>query len=77
MDRRYNMHRKNDYKVLVAEPEGMSVLERQQRILDDDIKIFIKFGKLGSINLAQDRDQNLAVVNTEINFVFCKMRRIF
>jgi hypothetical protein len=71
-----NMHRRNNYTVLVADPEGMRLLERQQRRWVGNIKMCIKFRKSGCINLAQNRDQSLAVVKAEINFGVCKMQRI-
>jgi hypothetical protein len=62
--------KKNAYSVLVWKPEGKRLLGRPRRRLDDNIKMDIReigWGGMDWIDLAQDRDQRSAIVNTVIN----------
>jgi hypothetical protein len=65
-----NGEKKNVYRLLVGEPEGMRPLGRPRRRLVDNIKIDlreIEWGGMEWIDLAQDRDQWRAIVNTVMN----------
>jgi hypothetical protein len=61
---------RNAYRILVGKPEGKGSLGRPRRRLVDDIKMdLIEIGWNGMdwIELAQDRDQWRALVNTVMN----------
>jgi hypothetical protein len=61
----------NAYRILVGKPEGKSPLERSRRRWVDNIKMNLrKIRWCGKdwIDLAQDRDQSRALVNTVTNF---------
>jgi hypothetical protein len=61
---------RNAYRILVGKPEGNRPLGRSRRRLVDGIKMDLReIGWVGMdwIELAQDRDQCRALVNTVIN----------
>jgi hypothetical protein len=61
---------RNAYKILMGKPEGERPLGRPRRRWLDNIKIDLKRDKDGMvywIDLAQDRDQWRALVNTVMN----------
>jgi hypothetical protein len=58
------------YRILVGKPEGKRPLGRTRRWWIDGIKMDLRdigFGGVDWIDLAQDRDQWRALVNTVIN----------
>jgi hypothetical protein len=57
------------YRILVEKPEGMRPLERQRRRWVDNIKINLRkiCSGMGWIDLAEDREQGRARVNTVMN----------
>jgi hypothetical protein len=60
----------NAYRILVGNPEGKRPLARARRRWVDNIKINLKkiqWGGMDWIDLAQDRDQWRALVNTVMN----------
>jgi hypothetical protein len=60
----------NAYRVLVGTPVGKRPLQRPRRRWVVNIKIDLReigWGSMGWIELAQDRDQWRALVNTVIN----------
>jgi hypothetical protein len=62
--------RRNAYRILVGKPEGEIPLGRPRRRWVDNIKMDLKrdrMGWYGWIDLAQDRDQWRALVNTVMN----------
>jgi hypothetical protein len=62
--------RSNAYRILVGKPEGRRPLERPRRRWVDNIKmdlIDIGWDGIDWIDLAQDRDQWRALVNTVMN----------
>jgi hypothetical protein len=62
---------RNAYRILVGKPEGKRSLRRPRRRWVDNIKIDLgERGWDGAdwIDLAQDRDQWRALVNTVMNF---------
>jgi hypothetical protein len=64
---------KNPYRILVGKPEGKRPQGRPRNRWMDSIKLDV--GEIGSdgmdwIDLAQDRDQWRALVNTVMNFRF-------
>jgi hypothetical protein len=64
---------RNAYEILVGKPEGKRPLGRPRRRWVDNIKIDIReigWGCMGWIDLAQDRDQWRALVNTVIKLRF-------
>jgi hypothetical protein len=61
---------RNAYRILVEKPEGKRPLGRLRRRRVDDIKMNLRergWGEMGWIDLAQDRDQCWALVNTVMN----------
>jgi hypothetical protein len=63
--------RRNAYRILVGKPEGRRPLGRPRRRCVNNIKMDLtEIGWHGMdwIDLAQDRDQWRALVNTVINF---------
>jgi hypothetical protein len=62
---------RNAYRILVGKPEGKRPLGRSRRRWVDNIKIDLKeiwWDGVDWIDLAQDRDQWRALVNTVMNF---------
>jgi hypothetical protein len=62
--------KRNAYRILLGKPEGRRPLERPKRKWVNNIKVNLKNRGLGSmdwIDLAQDRDQWRALVNTVMN----------
>jgi hypothetical protein len=58
------------YKVLVAKPEGKRPFGRPRYIWEDEIRMDLRetgWGSVEWIQLAQDRDQWQALVNTVMN----------
>jgi hypothetical protein len=63
--------KRNAYRILVGMPEGKRPLGRQRRRCVDNIKMdFREIGwdSIDWIDLAQNRDQLMALVNTVMNF---------
>jgi hypothetical protein len=61
---------RNAYNILVVKPEGRRTLGRSRRRWKDNIKLDLRETGLEGvdlINVAQDRDQWWAVVNTVMN----------
>jgi hypothetical protein len=59
------------YRLLVGKPEGNRPLEKPRRRWEDNIKMDVReigWGSMYWIDLAQDRDQWAALVNTVMNF---------
>jgi hypothetical protein len=59
--------KRNAYRSLVGKPEGKRPLGRRRRRWKDNIKMDLREIGRGSIDLAQDRDQWRALVNTVMN----------
>jgi hypothetical protein len=62
--------KRNAYRILVGNPEGKRPLGRPRRRWEDNIKMDlreIEWGVMDWIDLAQDRDQWNALVNTVVN----------
>jgi hypothetical protein len=62
---------RNTYRILVGKPEGRRPLGRQRRRWVDNIKMDLREVEgdgMDWIDLAQDRDQWRAVMNTVLNF---------
>jgi hypothetical protein len=62
--------KENAYRILVGEPEGRRPLGRPRRSWADDIIMDlreIRWGGMDLIDMAQDRDQWKALVNTVVN----------
>jgi hypothetical protein len=60
----------------VGKPEGKRPLGRPRRRCVDNIKMDLRetgYGGMDWINLAQDRDQWMALVNTVMNIGFYKL----
>jgi hypothetical protein len=61
---------RNAYRILVGKPEGKRPLGRPRRMWEDNIRMDlgeIGWGRMDWIDLAEDRDQWRALVNTVIN----------
>jgi hypothetical protein len=62
--------KRNAYRILVGKPEGRRPLGRLRHRWEDNIKMDLReigWGSMGWIDLAQDRDQWRALVNTVMN----------
>jgi hypothetical protein len=62
---------RNAYRILVGKPEGKRPLGRPRRRWVDNIKMDLReigWEGMGWIDLAQDKDQWGALVNTVMNF---------
>jgi hypothetical protein len=62
--------KRNAYRILVGKPEGKRPLGRPRHRWEDDIRIDLReigWGGIDWIDLAQDRDQWRAFVNTAMN----------
>jgi hypothetical protein len=67
-----NGEKRNAYRILVGKPEGKRPLGRPSRRLKDNTKMDlrkIEWGCIYWIDLAQNRDQWRALVNTVMNHV--------
>jgi hypothetical protein len=67
---RTHEEKRNSYRILVGKPEGRSPLGRPRRRWDDDLKRDVReigWGDMDWIDLAQDRGQWRALVNTVMN----------
>jgi hypothetical protein len=65
-----NEERRNAYRILVGKPEGKRPLGRHRRRWEDNIRMDLRetgCGGMDWIDLAQDRDQWRAHVNTVMN----------
>jgi hypothetical protein len=61
----------NSYRILVGKPEGKRPLGKARRRWVDNIKMYLKdagWDGMGWIDLAQDRGQWRALMNTVMNF---------
>jgi hypothetical protein len=73
MDRACGTHggeKMSAYKILVGKPERKRQLGRHRRRWEDNIKINVRkigWGGMDWIDLAQDRDQWRALINTVMN----------
>jgi hypothetical protein len=64
-----NGEKRSAYRILVGKPEGKRQLGRPRRRWEDNIKMDLReigWGDMDWIDLAQDRNQWKAVVNTAI-----------
>jgi hypothetical protein len=65
-----NEERRNSYRILVGKPEGNRPLVRPRRRWVDNIKMDLReigWDGMDWMDLAQDRDQWRALVNTVMN----------
>jgi hypothetical protein len=61
---------RNGYRILVRKPEGKRPLGKSRHRCEDNIKIYLgetERGGIDWIDVAQDRDQWMALVNTVMN----------
>jgi hypothetical protein len=68
--------KRNAYRILVVKPEGKRPLGRPRRRWENNIKLDLReigWGVMDWIDLAHDRDQWRALVNTVINLRFHKI----
>jgi hypothetical protein len=66
--------KRNAYRILVGNPEGKRPLGRPRRRWVDNIKMDLeRWDGMDWIDLAKDRDQWRALVNTVMNLRFHKM----
>jgi hypothetical protein len=69
---------RNAYRILVGKPDGKKSLGRPRRRWEDSIKMDLReigWGGMDWIDLAQDRDQWRALVNTVMDLRVAKMLR--
>jgi hypothetical protein len=62
--------KRNAYRILVGKPEGKRPLGRRRRRWEDNIRMDVRdlgWGGMDWIDLAQDRNQWRALVNTVMN----------
>jgi hypothetical protein len=62
--------KRNAYRILMGKPEGKRPLGRPRRRREDSIRMNLReigWGGMDWIDLAQDRDQWWALVNTVMN----------
>jgi hypothetical protein len=62
--------KRNAYRILVGKPEGKRALGRLRRRWEDNIRMDLReigWSGMDWIDLAQDRDQWRALVNTAMN----------
>jgi hypothetical protein len=59
--------KRNTYRILVGKPEGKRPLGKPRRRWMDNFKMEIGWDGMDWIDLAQDRDQWRALVNTVMN----------
>jgi hypothetical protein len=60
--------KRNAYRMLVGNPEGKRPLRRPRRKWVDSIKMDLRYDWMDLIDLAQDRDQWTALMNTIMDF---------
>jgi hypothetical protein len=68
--------KRNAYKILMGNPEGKRPLVRPRLMWEDNIRMDLRdigWGCMDCIDLAQDRDQWRAHVNTVMNLRATKM----
>jgi hypothetical protein len=75
------MEEKRDaYRILMTKPEGRIPLGRPRRKWVNNINVNLReigWDNMDWIDLARDRDQCRALVNTEMNFWFHKILRSY